>query len=189
MFEHDYTLNGIHATRLKDLARDRDSSKEKPYVFDRYIDVYMNAAIWGLLYRRLGSRDSDSKDRARIYADAFATERDTCVFLYRLVMLLDETTGLSPKERVDRAFRDDANGDSHENLTKNMEVFHSYVLGGIEVMHENMTEGCTTQTDFIERLYGLMDKFQEDSSGASYEERLAALLPQVALEYRKDNAG
>ena len=111
MFENDYTINGKHATYLKFLAKKNsrdDDSPDNPKaarLFERYIDVYMNAAVFGLLYSRTAKRDTTSDDRARVYADAFSTERENCVFLYRMVMLLDKTTELTPEERVDRAFR------------------------------------------------------------------------------------
>ena len=82
MFENDYTISGKHATYLKFLAV--KNSKEDDTVeganaarlFERYIDVYMNAAVWGLLYSRTAPKDNSSEDRARIYADAFAKERE-----------------------------------------------------------------------------------------------------------------
>ena len=113
MFENDYTINGKHATYLKFLAKKNardDQSPDNPTaarLFERYIDVYMNAAVFGLLYNRTAKRDNSSDDRARVYADAFANERENCIFLYRMVMLLDKTIELSPEERVDRAFRYD----------------------------------------------------------------------------------
>ena len=83
MFENDYTINGKHATYLKFLAAKNSGAKDADEtsptaarIFERYIDVYMNAAIWGLLYERTAPKDSGSDDRARIYADAYATEDD-----------------------------------------------------------------------------------------------------------------
>ena len=93
-----------------------DSSPTSARIFERYIDVYMNAAIWGLLYERIAPRDTTSDDRARIYADAYATERENCVFLYRMVMLLDKTTTLEPTVRVDRAFRYDVQEDKKRRI-------------------------------------------------------------------------
>lgn len=95
MFENDYTITGKHATYLKFLAAknskdDPDSATTSAKLFERYVDVYMNAAVWGLLYSRTAKRDTTSDDRARVYADAFANERENCVFLYRMVMLLDK---------------------------------------------------------------------------------------------------
>ena len=130
MFENDYTINGKHATYLKFLAKKNardDTDPDNPAaarLFERYIDVYMNAAVWGLLYSRTAKRDTASDDRARVYADAFANERDNCVFLYRMVMLLDKTTELTPEERVDRAFRYDTQPEKAEELKKNTELFH-----------------------------------------------------------------
>lgn len=180
MFERDYAIIGKHATYLKAMAKkdnkDNPDQAEHPFVYSRYIDVYMNAAIWGLLYGRRVTRDNSSKDRARIYADAFNGEHDQCVFLYRLVMLLDESTTLTPEERVDRAFKDDARPDNDEKNAQNMELFHSYVLGGIEVLYERITDGCTTQEDYVDRIYNLMAAFKDELSNISYEEQLANLM-------------
>lgn len=168
MFENDYTINGKHATYLKYLVNDAK-------IFNRYIDVYMNAAIWGLLYGRTGVKDS-STDRARIYADAFANERENCMFLYRLTMVLDDTVLLSPEERIDRAFRDDAQVGNSDKINNNLDVFHSYVLGGIEILYERYTEGCTTLDDYLTRIFDLMTTFKNDIEGVSYEEELAKLM-------------
>lgn len=183
MFEHDYTLVGKHATYTKYLAKEKDTKGEQGKqsgsnagLFDRYIDVYMAGAVFGLLYNRMATRDNTSQDRARVYADAFATCREDCAFLYRLVMLLDESTDISPEERIDRAFRYDADPKQAENLDKNMDLFHSYVLGGIEVLYEKSTEGCTTQEDYISRMYEMMKSFTEEIDGFPYEERLARLI-------------
>lgn len=175
MFEHDYTITGKHATYLKELAKDKDN-KDRPYIFDRYIDVYMNAAIFGLLYGRTATKDNESKDRARVYADAFATERENCTFLYRLAMLIDKTILVSPEERVDRAFRDDADENSKEKLVKNMDLFHTYILGGIEVMHEKFVDSLITTDDCISHAYEMMDDFIDEIKEISYEEKLSELL-------------
>lgn len=187
MFEKDYTINGKHATLLKALAvkksedkgnddDSQDNTTNAPRIFERYIDVYMNAAIWGLLYERTAPRDTSSNDRARIYADAYATERENCVFLYRMVMLLDKTTSLEPSVRVDRAFRYDVQEDKKEELSKNMELFHSYVRGGIEEMYEQFSDGCSTREDYINKTYEVLSTFRQEIAGLSYEDELAKLL-------------
>lgn len=178
MFENDFTLVGKHATYLKFLAvkNARDDSDSgtlsSARIFDRYIDVYMNAAVWGLLYSRTAKRDNTSDDRARVYADAFANERENCVFLYRLVMLLDKSTSLTEEERVDRAFRYDSQPGKEEEFKDNMELFHDYVRGGIELLYEQLTDGCTTRDDFLDRVYNIMTTFKKELEGISYEEEL-----------------
>ncbi len=183
MFENDYTITGKHATYLKFLAVKNSGSKivdeSSPIsakIFERYIDVYMNAAIWGLLYERTAPRDTTSDDRARIYADAYSTERENCVFLYRMVMLLDKTTTLEPSVRIDRAFRYDVQEDKKVEFEKNMDLFHSYVRGGIEEMYEQFTDGCSTRDDYMNKVYEVLTTFRQEIAGLSYEEELAKLI-------------
>ena len=183
MFENDYNITGKHATYLKVLAAKnsgaKDSDESGPTyakIFERYIDVYMNAAIWGLLYDRTAAKDTSSDDRARIYADAYANERENCVFLYRLVMLLDKQTDLNPSVRVDRAFRYDVQADKKDEFAKNMDLFHSYVRGGIEVMYEQFTDGCSTRDDYMDKVYEVLTTFRQELDGISYEDELAKLI-------------
>lgn len=181
MFENDYTVYGKHATYLKFLAKKnaRDEDPENPTaakLFERYIDVYMNAAVFGLLYNRLAKRDTSSDDRARIYADAFVNERENCVFLYRMVMLLDKTTELTSEERIDRAFRYDSQPEKAEEFRRNMDLFHDYVRGGVEVMFEQFTDGCQTQDDYLSKTYEVMSMFRDEINGISFESELAKLI-------------
>ena len=172
MFENDYTINGIHATHLKYLVNDAK-------VFSRYIDVYMNAAIIGFLHGRTEKKDNSSQDRARIYADAFATERLNCDFIFRLIMLLDGTTELSTQQRLDRAFRDDSQKENEHTKdihAQNMYLFNSYVFGGIEELYEQFTIGATSREDYINRIYDITVKFKEEMEGIDYERKLKELL-------------
>lgn len=182
MFENDYTINGKHATYLKFLAKKNsrdDQSPDNPTaarLFERYIDVYMNAAVFGLLYSRTAKRDTTSDDRARVYADAFANERENCIFLYRMVMLLDKTTELTSEERIDRAFRYDSQPEKAEEFRQNMELFHDYIRGGIEVMYEQFTDGCQTQDDYLSKTYEVMSTFKKEIEGISYAEELSRFI-------------
>lgn len=169
MFENDVAINGIHATFTKFLVNEAK-------VFGRYIDVYMNAAVLGFLYGRKREKDTESIDRARIFADAFAKERMRCDFIYRLIMLLDETSDLTIESRVDRAFRDDAKGDKNENHISNMNLFNSYVLGGIEVLHEKFTEDCVTKEDYINKIYEVVSNFKEELEGLEYGNKIQEVI-------------
>ena len=173
MFDKEYDVQGKHALFVRQLARDIKINGQS--LFERYLDVYLNGAIFGLLYDRTAKRDS-SPEQANIPASAFNTSRNDCVFLYRLVMLLEKTTNATPDERVDRAFRHDADETMKDKLDENMNLFHSYVLGGIEVLYEKFTDGCTTEEDYTERIYTLMRDFQEEIQGISYEDKLKELI-------------
>lgn len=181
MFENDYTITGKHATYLKYMAAknakdDENAATSSARLFERYIDVYMNAAIWGLLYSRTAPKDNSSDDRARIYADAFANERDNCVFLYRMVMLLDKSVDIESEERINRAFRYDTQPEKAEAFRQNMDVFHDYVRGGIELMYEQFTDGCSTREDYLNKVFEVMTTFKKEIEGFSYEDELAQLI-------------
>lgn len=182
MFENDYTFIGKHATYLKFLAKknardDQDpSNPTSAKLFERYIDVYMNAAIWGLLYSRTAERDTISDSRAHIYADAYANERENCIFLYRMAMLLDKTIEMTPEERIDRAFRLDTQPEKAEELKQCLELFHDYVRGGLEIMFEQFTDGCTTSDDYLNKTYEIMTMFKKELEGLSYSDELVKLI-------------
>ena len=185
LFENDYTINGEHATRLKFLAKKNtrdDNESDDPQaakIFERYIDVYMNAAVWGIRYRHKADI-RPSNDRARIYADAFNRERENCIFLYRLVMLLDDSKNLTTIERVDRAFRYDTLPDKAEELKKNLELFHYYVRGGIDKMYEQFTEGCQSREDYLEKTFNVMTEFKAEIDGIDYSAELDKLMKQFS---------
>ena len=181
LFETDYTINGTHATRLKFLAKknardvDEPDNPQAAKIFERYIDVYMNAAVWGIYYRRKAKTEK-SKDTAAIRADAFIRERETCIFLYRLVMLLDDSENLTHTERIDRAFRYDTLPDKADELKKNLELFHDYVRGGIDLMYEKFTDGCMTREDYLGRTFNVMTEFKSELDGIDYSAELAKLI-------------
>ncbi len=181
LFETDYTINGKHATRLKFLAKKNARDDPEPdnpnaaKIFERYIDVYMNAAVWGIRYRRK-AKTEPSGDRARIYADAFIRERENCIFLYRLVMLLDDSENLTQTERIDRAFRCDTLPDKNDDLKKNLELFHDYVRGGIDLMFEKFTDGCQSREDYLEKTFALMTEFKAELDGIDYSAELDKLM-------------
>lgn len=181
MFENDYAIMGKHATYLKYMAKknakdDEDIATSSAKIFERYIDVYMNGVIWGLLYSRTAPKDNSSDDRARIYADAFANERENCIFLYRMVMLLDKSVDINSEERINRAFRYDTQPEKADAFRQNMELFHSYVRGGIELMYEYFTDGCSTREDYLDKVFEVMTTFKKEIEGLSYEDELAKLL-------------
>ena len=93
-----------------------------------------------------------------------------------MVMLLDKTIELSREERVDRAFRYDTLPEKVEEFRKNLELFHDYVRGGIEVMYEQFTDGCQTQDDYLSKTYEVMTTFKKELEGVSYADEIAHLI-------------
>ena len=172
MFEKNYRLLGKHATYAKFLKEDAD-------IFNTIIGAYINGAIFGLIYNRTAPVDKESTDTANIMSEQFIEHQEDCKFVYRLVMLLAEDSNISPERRVDRAFRDDAETDREdyeERMKANMDLFHSYVRGGIEQLYEDFTTGCTSSSDYVSRIHEQINAFKETLSDVDPEEKLAKLL-------------
>ena len=155
MFEKDYTIRGIHATYIKYLV---NTAK----VFERYIDVYMTAAAVGCLNDKR-SVETDSTDRARIYADAFSTERDKCTELFRTVILADGSRSWNAEERINICFRyrDEKVENAIPSVTDEevsimkeaLDLFHSYMLGGVELLYEMFFSPTINMDDAIDYAY------------------------------------
>ncbi len=169
MFDREIKIRGIYATHLKQLAK----SAEQPYIFDRYIDVYMNAATIGLLEGEpIKNPDTSSQDTATIFLDVITKERANCVFLYRLVMLLDRSGGLTAEQRIDRAFRDEGDTAHPEKMEANMKLFNEYVLAGIEIMYDRIAKHSNSTEDMCDAAYEMMKDFQEANENTTPEEFL-----------------
>lgn len=168
LFENDVTIVGKHASHLKFLVNEAK-------LYDDYIDVYMNAAVFGYMYSKKEDRDNESTDRARIYADAFSKHRVECVFLFRLITLLDDEN-IATEKRLDRAFRYDANPEKEDELQKCINIFNAYVRGGIEYMYSLFTVGCTSKDDYIRATYEAMRSYKDSIDGVSYEDKIRRLL-------------
>lgn len=149
MFDSDYEIYGNHATQLKYLVNDVKA-------FDRYIDVYLAAAAVGVLYDRRSQRTS-STDRARIYADAFNTDRLKCNELFRTVILSEESKDWSTEDRLNICFRYRDKMDEKaippttteevQMMHEAMDLFNSYVLGGIEILYDSFSTSTSIGQD------------------------------------------
>lgn len=181
MFNKDYKIRGMYATHLKSLAQDKSvrdkTTAEKPFLFDRYIDVYMNAAIIGLLMGQpIVKPDYSSNDSAQILASAFIGEQEKCRFLYRMVMLLDKTRNLSADEKINRAFRFDENAPKKDpKIEEGMSLFNAYVLAGIEIMYENIALDATNTDELCINAHKMMEDFQDELTETSPDELLNRL--------------
>src|SRR5690625_955860 len=100
MFDKDIIITGKHANYIRFL-----SPRKKPNerIFDRYIDVYMNAAIIGFIYGEKEDRDKSdehiNEQPATIFLEAVSKERTNLLFIYRTIMLLHNKENLSPEQR------------------------------------------------------------------------------------------
>lgn len=163
MFDKDFQIKGRHATYWKALSKApsnaRDVSKNFK-VFENYIHVYMLAPIIGIVYGHRGKSDTtDNKDTAGVLAEILIKNQSKLKYIYRLIMLLDDSEGLTKEEKLNRAFYED---DNEESTKAGLAVFHSYFLGGLEILYENFVERCITDEDYIQRMYEFVEEFKRE---------------------------
>lgn len=168
MFEREYTFRGKHAKYVKDLV-----DKDKAELFNRNIDVYILAPIIGFLYGRKGKKDTSNDTTTKIFTEQLLKEQTTLKFIYRLIMLLDESnTNLSSEDKINRAFRES----NEDKLKKNMEIYDSYVLGGVEHLHEKLYEENLDRDDYINKLFEFVKDFKDDLESRISEENIEEII-------------
>lgn len=168
IINNDILLVGKHAEYVKALVSNGYliESDAKFSLYKRYIDVFMNGAIIGLIYNSKEEIDSSSKykeSRASILLAALIGEKNNLDYIFRLAMLLDDEN-MSEEDRLTRAFRDDSLADKTDNHKKNMEVFMSYVRGGITILYNRITETASSAEDYYENIMNFMGEFDFDNA-------------------------
>ncbi|NBK00018.1 hypothetical protein D5282_22720 [bacterium 1xD8-48] len=160
MFGKQYRFKGIHALRVDQLTSVFDAAS-KAKLFERNIDVYINAPLIGFLYGRRAEIDNTKNPETnQIYDESVMGDKviefqEELMFNFRLIMLLDKLYEPDDDKRIDNAFR--YPGENPEDV----ERFDSYVRGGVDVLYEKLIEGAVNSEDYINNLFEFIEEFQE----------------------------
>lgn len=133
-FTSDYKFHGKHAEYVHFLTKLLNQNRDDGInLFQRVVDVYMIAPIFGLMYNRFSNIDYSSNTSSTISFSTINNERDRLEYIYRLIIMCDVRVNRTNKEAVDQAFKYD---DDKEQLAINDATFNGYVLGGVEYLYE-----------------------------------------------------
>lgn len=164
MFKNNYEFKGKHATYIRFLSATTtrlDKSTKAAGIISTAVDIYAIAPLIGLAYNRKADEDDSSSDRYNILVEQIINHQADLEFAYRLVMLVDNSKALTNDQKIDRAFKDD---EDPSKLAANLELFHQYVRGGIEWLYEHFTDGATTKEDYLEKVFEVVNYYNEDFS-------------------------
>ena len=154
MFDKQYRFTGSHAEKVNALTAIFDE-ESKAKLFERNLDVYINAPLIGFLYRRKGIKDTNGDiSPQNIFPEQMINASDELKYILRLILLLDTENESDENERLDRAFR-------HFGQDADLALFDQYVLGGVEVLYEKLIEGAGEASEYINRLYDFMEEFND----------------------------
>lgn len=164
MFDKDMQIRGKYATYWKALTQLPGNAVETSKnfkIFENYIYVYMVAPIIGLLNGRKGRHDpaDDSKDTAGMLAEIQIKNASKLKYIYRLIVLVDDSLELTDEEKINMAFREDNN---EESVKKGMELYTAYFLGGLEVLYESFVLECITEDDYIRKMFDFVTEFKDE---------------------------
>lgn len=156
LFDKEFEFKGKHAVYCRFL-------KNEINLFKTFREAYTTSAIVGYIYGKKSLKDNEEKVQpASILPSELAQKRAQLTYIYRLIMLLDESDNLSIEECQNRTFRYDADVEEHpERLAENMELFNSYVLGGIEILYDRFKD-CRDTKETVNELHDFLTEFYED---------------------------
>lgn len=162
LFTKPYEVRGKHATYIRFLnayTKRLDKEAKVAGIFEFAVDVYIVAPLIGVAYNLRSPVDTESQDNFTIFEGAIINRQNILDSVYRLVMLSENSTELSDDDRIDRAFKADEN---NERLEANLELFHQYMRGGIEWLFKQITEGATTQEDYLDKIREIVALYADD---------------------------
>lgn len=160
MFDTDYSFWGKHAKYVQDLTSVLDS-KSTLKLFNRNVDVYLNAPLIGFLYGRTAEVDktinpnTNAVYQRKIDFKQIQSYYEELVYNWQLIMLLDKGHEPDTEKRINIALR------HFGKRAEDNELFESYVRGGVEVLYEKLMEGSFSNDDYMERLYDFVKELQE----------------------------
>lgn len=127
-------LNGKFARYADAMWKQNKIEDESRFV--KLLDLYAISAIIGF---RAGIKLPDDKmgtDKRTIQLDQIAGNYKRFYTIMQVILLLDDSRGLTPDEKARMAF--DTNPKSERIYSENMELFHSYARGGLEYIYNKL---------------------------------------------------
>lgn len=155
MFDKQYRFTGSHAEMVSALTSVFDDVA-KAKLFERNLDVYMNAPLIGFLFKRKGVKNSDASIADQnIFPEQLINNSEQLKYIFRLILILDTQHEPNEEARLDKAFRRFGADEADFRL------FDAYVLGGVEVLYEKLVDGSTDPAEYINRMYDFVEEFNE----------------------------
>lgn len=147
-FHDDVIFTGKHSRYLDELWE--QNQIQNSFVRTLY-ELYTIAAIIGLRIKKPIPADN-SEGKRTIQTKQLLSYLPVLNTIMTTVLLLDETSNLTKEKRIDRAFRGPTTKDEFDS---NVELFNSYVRGGIEFMYNEL----------FTRVLGIKDDYTDPRVG------------------------
>ena len=131
-FRKSVVITGKHAALVDEMWKQNDI--EHSY-FKRLVDLYTIAPVIGLRTGRKSPEDNSTDNKRTVLLDQIMTRREDLQTIMKIILLTDNEDNLTVEEKINRTFRGPS---SEEEFNKNVDLFESYVRGGIEVLYDKI---------------------------------------------------
>lgn len=173
MFDKQYRFTGTHAEKVNALTSVFDEAA-KAKLFDRNLDVYINAPVVGFLHKRKGLKNTDSSiSDQNIFPEQMINSAELLKYLLRLILILDSDYEPNEEKRIDKAFKH--LGEDENDLA----LFDAYVLGGVEVLYEKLIEGSAEPAEYVNRIFDFVEEFHDRFNAGKTNQDVLALCSQI----------
>ncbi len=141
-----YNFYGKHANYMEALVT--PITETLPPFFKRNIDVMFASSVIGFKFNKKADIDNSTEaTKKTIMVEQIYNEEELIKFLYRLILLSDDSIEPDIEKRIKIAFSSDVNtstklseqNDELDSYSNDYEkLFYQYILGGIEYLYENL---------------------------------------------------
>lgn len=166
-FKKEFEFRGKHARMVSELWMPNDYGHT---FFRRLIDVYITAAVVGFRVDRRAELDNSPYDPKSIFPEQMIGAKEDLDFLMQIMMILENSPSLSAEESVKKAFK---GVETKEEFEYYRDLFHSYVRGGVEELHERLVvrKSEVDEAFYDEKTANLMALLERFGAG-SFEETM-----------------
>lgn len=165
MFKKPIRIYGKHALIMQKYCKDKGGDQEVKfsisdnegfvndhfYVFETRIDLYMIAAMLGIIYQKQSEEDVNKKIYSSIMADMVEKQRNNLERIYHHMVLSDSSID-SVDLKIKKAF---SIIPTEEECDKEEAKLESYVRGGLEIV-DNAFSNCKTYEDICNAIIDLI---------------------------------
>ena len=135
----------------------------RPKFFERNIDVMFAAALIGFRQHKLGEAETSADAKKTILNEQILKNSSTIQFIYRTIVLLDNSIENSSEEKLKIAFAESTTSHDTSKITtdeqseKYEKLFYNYILGGIEYLYDNLINNG--ESNPIENIRTIIEDF------------------------------
>lgn len=151
MYDKEFEFKGRHSKYMQEL---KGENNFKIPVFNSFVEILMLAPIIGVIHNRSSEVDKDSSiNPSTIFLEQLLRRKSDLNYISQLV-LLNSHKDINLEERAKIVFNP-----SEEQKIKNENILIGFILGGVEVLYENILSDTHAFEDVVNNYYQFFSNY------------------------------